>query len=542
MRKEKELKKRLLGIFFFLQILISVSYGKSYIYYSVQLGAFLKHKDAKSFIDRVKKYFESLFEHKPFIYITDRKLITVRVGISKNKKDLKDILKLVKRKGFKNAYIVPTDIRKIRSRRSKNTAKRTSNIVKNIDKKTENRKQKQLKFWQNFKYINKELILILENIKSMNRRFPVIKFKDSIQISKLKRYFEEVIKLEDKKFYLTGSLFYRTQKFLTEDNTPTKFQGFLGFKINLFRNGIGESDYKKTKFKFEEFKYNVELGLQKGNLNLLENQIHLVEEFYLNEQNYINNLRRETFQYLYVLFLYLENLDKGFKSYRRLVEKDLELLRNVKITKNIGRKFIPIIDLNLNNLLKIIKSKKKQLEKELGLLTRKVYGEYRLLKILKDTELSFYMRYYLNNSGNWSDFFQIGISGEIPIPFSIKLRDKVYKLEIIRYKHDIMARAKGIYSNVIDYAIRLKQNNMHIKEHLKEIEKELINIEKELFLWREGIKSPDYSKIYKSYLEIFRRFDLINNYKFLNYMYFLRIINILNLNEKEIGKVFYGGI
>ena len=498
------------------------AFAKEYIFYSLQLGTFKDKRSAEKFLLYLKrKYLFNKFISDGFVYKTDKGFFTVRVGLEKNKEKLSRILNSFIQSGYKDVVIVPTDIRKLEIRKIA------------LDKKREKRKRK---FY--VEEIIKKLTEEIENVIFQKRKFKKKEIKDIFfDLNK------ETIKLLSKKgLYITGNGEFRSRHVFSDEYSPIRWKASVGLEFNLLRTGIGEKEREKHLLALEEFKRSF-LLTSISNFYVLDEQIKVLNQYYLQELREIYELKFKVITKFEAILKKLVKLDKTYITYLKLVDLDKEMIhREIIKLQTIKATYItlPIIDIDLNNLNRVIKTRKQNFHKNLEKLIDSIWKDIDNIEIYHEGEFKFFFKYNLINTTSTHDFLSLGLKFKLPFPPEYHRRKKIYKLELKFFEQETTGKFYGILNDILDYAIRLKQNSLHIKKHIIEIKKDLIKINKDLLLWKMDIKTPNYGNMYENIMDILNRMEIILNYKIINYIYAMKIIYFLNLSENEIKEVFYG--
>ncbi|WP_461828806.1 SPOR domain-containing protein [Aquifex sp.] len=512
----------------FFPLILSVvikAYAKDYIFYSLQLATFKEKSRANSFFSKLQQQ-QHLFNNnlKIFLYETDKGLFTIRVGLERDKNKLKPIIELLKRKGFIDVIIVPTDIRKL------NTQKKGKKYLQEGESR-------------------KKVVFIERIISKLNNEIEkFISYEWSLKKERGNDIFfelkQEKEKLLDKKgLYVVGEGEIRSRQVFSDEYSPIRWRAYIGIEFDFLREGIGEKEREENLLILEEFKRKF-LTTSISNIYILKEQTKILNQYYLCELKKIYNLKLEVISSFEHILKELIKLDRMYIIHIKLLDLEEDIVsKQVKNLETIEemREPLPIIDINLNKLNEVIKMKKQNFNEDIKKLTKHIWEGNDIFDVFNDGQLKLFLRHNLINVDTTRDFFSLGFRFKIPFPSEYYRRKKIYKLELKFFEQETTGKFYGVINDVLDYAIRLKQNSLHIRKHISEIRKNLLILNRDFLLWQMDIKTPDYGHMYEKSMDILNRLENILNYKIINYIYAIKIIYLLNLSENEIKEVFYGG-
>ncbi len=510
----------------------SVLAGKSEILFSVQIATFADIERAENFIS---EFVPKELAEQAFIYVTDRGLVTVRIGLDRSPSGLKHILAHIKGV-FNDAFIVPTDPKKVNHLlypEEPDNLQKAQAIARTLPA-----EDSQKPFIREFEELIARLRSLVDRVfYTKGDTTTLLSYPQKREDERLK-LLRQREKLLSRKLplYLTGEIRLRTRPFYEDDTPRSRGFGYIGIRFSLFEEGIGELRYKKARERFKLQLYR-ELELS-GQLYELfwTKQVKTLRELLLKEKIEVERSRANIVLKLEELLTNLGKIDAQFAYLKRKYLSYVPYSLGGKPTEQVH---MPVISIDIEKLIFLASLRERAVREGANSLVNSLGGD---LGSLRDYRLDLYVRYYLIDTGGLDSYLALGARAEIPIPFDRNLRKDVNKLEAIALRNQLMEKMLQNHSNALDYAFRMLNNSERIREHLRRIHRDLLEIERELFFWKFGIKEVNYDMLLENLLGIYDRLSQVINYKYLNIQYAQKIVLLLNLRKEEVRELFYEGL
>ena len=540
-----------LGGFLVSLVAYAGSIGYSYQIVSSKVKAFL--------LDYYDKLPEEVKSHA-YVYETDSGFYTVRVGFSSTPEDLKNYEELLKRYGIEGIVVI-TDESKVKgkwenNKRDKDTRvkeekkreDRYESIVRKINGILNGSSEPKLESKPDLSVIStflRKLDRLEKLVKEVffggkNRYLDILLFEDieNKNLCLLKQRLR--VNRELPSLYLIGELRYRERpSFLESQELIGRWYSYLGLKFSLLKEGYGEKRYKQKLFGFQciarevfgrtDYAYRFLVSKQ---IDSFDADFRLERERILSERQALASLSKR-------LLDKLSELDKQYAFLKRVIFSGAylnEATSEASVKARKDRLNLPPFDVNMNELFRYIETRRARVAKKLQEYME-AQGKAGLLDILKDAELDFILRYYATDYGydrELAQYYSVGVRFDVPIPYGYKAKRELFRLEMQSIREEVLQRLDKEHSQIIDMAFRLKQNFLHIRNHLEYINRDFIKIRKNLYLWEHGVGKVNYRELIESFLDIYDRLLLVNNYKYINYVYAQKITYLLDIKDRSV--------
>ncbi len=539
---------RLLSLCFLLTALLSLesSKGEERIGYAYQLFTSKTEAYAKMFLESLPAPVKS----KAYIYKTDRGLFTVRFGFSMDKDSLREELEVLKTYGIE-ALIVRTSPEKAKKpddSAKEEKAERLS-ISEMIKRKVRELEEGDIKYrdmptnGRALENLNRKL----EGAKSLIKE--VFFGGNNIYLDMLLLNYEENqgVKLLSMKadieedslpLYLIGEVRYREKAPLLENEELSgNFYSYIGVKFSLLKEGSGERKYKERLYRFQCLAEGIFSRVDYAYTYLLGSQVESFRRSFFEERKRIILEKTEFTEFAKELLEKVSEVDRQYKFLKEIIfaGSELEGWEEGKGGSIGNHKRLPPFDINMAELFNYIEERRKRI---LGKLDRylREHQDVSWKEVFKDAELDFILRYHITDygsEGNPRSYFSAGIRFDIPVPYLYSRKRESMNVELLSIKEKVIQRLDKEHSQIVDMAFRLKQNFLHIRNHLKYINQDLLKIHRNLLLWKFGTGKVNYRELVESFLDIYDRLLLVSNYKYINYVYAQKITYLLDIEDRR---------
>jgi hypothetical protein len=507
-----------------------------------------------------RRFYENLPEElkeEAYVYITDRGLFTVRFGFAKSLRGLEGELQKLNKYGLE-AVAVITDRDKLvkeegeaeqeerEETEHKSNGALISELIKERIREIENGEREPPKGTNGkaLSVLTEELEEVQDLIKQVffggNNRYMDMLLLNEIDnkgIALLQKKAE--INRRSPLLYLVGELRYREEASLLEDEELAgNFYSYVGLKLSLLKEGFGERRYKERIYNFQCLAEGIFRRVDYAYTYLLGNQVEGFRESFSVERERILSSKGRFVSFARELLERISALDKQYKFLQKVIfaGADLHGWDSEEIPVRENYRILPPFDINMGKLFDYMELRRKEV---LGKLDEYLRREDKVgwSEVLREAELDFIIRYHITDYGSEDrlrDYFSVGVRFDIPVPYLYSQKKEAIHLELRAIKEKVIQRLDKEHSQIVDMAFRLKQNFLHIRNHLEYINQDLLKIKKNLFLWKFGAGKVNYRELVESFLDIYDRLLLVNNYKYINYVYAQKITYLLDISDRRV--------